>query len=143
MVEAMPSKPEADAAAIGQLFGSALIQAGELWMNTQRELLANIGAVMDGWVQLHRAALDTSSRALQRLHECRDLAELFGMQREWVSDYWQWAAAAVPAIGRDSASTVQTAIVGAREPAETGRADIQVRREPATKSGAEPATAAE
>lgn len=143
MNEAMPNKPEVDAAAIGRLVGSALMQEGELWMNTHKELLANLEAMVDSWLQLHRAALDASSRAFQRFHACSSLAELFDLQREWASDLWGWTATTVTTAGRDGAHAVQRAMARSREPAEAGRPDILVRREPATKGAAETAGAAE
>jgi hypothetical protein len=142
MIEAMPSKPEADAAS-GQLFGSAFAQGGELWMSTHRELLANLAAMMEGWLQLHRAAFDASSRALQKLHDCTTLAELFELQRGWASDFWGRIATTVPAIGGDGAPAVHRATARPREPAEAGRTDILVRRQPATISAAEATPAAE
>jgi hypothetical protein len=139
MAEAMPSKPEADAATVGRLFGSTLVQGGELWMNTQREMLANIGAMLEDWLQLNRAALDASARTLRRLHEWQSLAGLLRLQQEWVSDYWQWTGAAAEAGAR----TAREAAVGAREPAGTVRADIRVKRETATESAAKAVTAAQ
>jgi hypothetical protein len=141
MAEAMSSK-EADAATIGRLFEAALIQGSELWINTQKELLANIGAMLEDWLQLNRATLDTSSRTLRRLHEWQSLAGLLRLQQEWASDYWQWTGAAAPAA-EAGARTAREAAVGAREPAGTVRADIRVRRESAAESAATATTAAD
>jgi hypothetical protein len=142
MAEAMSSK-EADAATIGRLFEAALIQGSELWINTQKELLANIGAMLEDWLQLNRATLDTSSRTLRRLHEWQSLAGLFRLQQEWASDYWQWTAAAVPAAVDAGTRTARETAVRSREPAEAARTDIRVRREPATESAAKTTTTAE
>jgi hypothetical protein len=142
MAEAMPSK-EADAATVGRLFGSALIQGGELWVNAQKELLANIGAMLEDWLQLNRAALETSSRTLHRLHEWQSLAGLFRLQQEWASDYWQWTAAAAPAAVDAGTRAAREAAIRSREPAEGVRADIRVKREPATESAAKAVTAAQ
>jgi len=143
MAEAMPSKPEADAATVGRFFGSALVQGGEFWMNTQKELLANVGAMLEDWLQLSRTALDTSARTLRRLHEWQSLAGLLRLQQEWASDYWQWAAAAVPAAAEPGASAAREATARSREPAEAARADIRVRREPTAESAAKAMTAAQ
>ncbi|HJU16844.1 MAG TPA: hypothetical protein VJ770_10280 [Stellaceae bacterium] len=142
MTDAMHSKPEGEVAAIGRLFGSALVQGSEFYMNTHKELLANLGVMLEGWLQLNRATFNNSSRMLQRLQECQSLGELLRLQQEWASDYWQWTAATVPAAA-DSAPAAQRAMARPREPAETARADIRVRREPATENAAARATAAE
>jgi hypothetical protein len=140
MPEAMLSKPEADAAAIGRLFGSALIQGGELWMNIHEELLANFGAMLEGWLQLNRAALDTSARTLRKFHEYPSLAELFQLPQEWASEYWRWTATTASAAAEDSIRVTRSLAAHAREAA---RADIQVRPAPVTPAVAEAVSAAE
>jgi hypothetical protein len=142
MVEAMHGRSETEATAIGQLFGSALIQGGEAWMNAQKELLSGIEAMLESCLRLNRAALDTSARTLRKLHGYPSLAELFRLPQEWAAEYWQCAAAIVPAAAEEGVRAAQAAAIRPYEAAEAVRADIRVRREPARESATEAVTAA-
>ncbi len=141
MTETMPGKLGADAA-VGELFGAALIGETELWMNTHKELFANVAMMMESWLQLHRAAIEASSRALHRLSACSNLTELLQLQQEWMSDYWGWATA-IEGTGADGGvHAARKAATRLHDPVEAGRTDILVRRSPA-KNAAETVAAAE
>jgi hypothetical protein len=140
MPETISSKPQANTATIGRLFGSALIQGGELWMNTHKELLASIGAMLEDWLLLNRAALDASSRTLQKLHASPSLAELFQLPQEWASEYWRWTVTTASVATEDSIRVTRSLAAHAREAART---DIQVKPEPVSPPAAEAVAAAE
>ncbi|HEV2303694.1 MAG TPA: phasin family protein, partial [Stellaceae bacterium] len=97
------------AAAMGTLLGSALLKEAELLISAQGELLDNVETAVGNWVRRQRQALDSSSRSIQKIYECRNLLDLLQIQQQFVTDCLHWTAAEVRALGSDAAAVTRTA----------------------------------
>jgi phasin protein len=114
MIETTQHTPENATVMIGKLLGSAV--------DTQKELLAGLETIVAGWFERQRDALDSSARSLQKMYECRNLADLLRFQQDLVSAYLQWGVVEMRAAGRDTAQMTRKAATRLREGAgETAR----------------------
>lgn len=93
----------------GSILGSAFIREAELLIGAQGELLSNVENAVGNWVRRQREALDSSSRSIQRLYECRNLIDLMQVQQQFVTECLHWTAAEMRALGSDAAAVTRTA----------------------------------
>ena len=56
----------------GAVLTSAVLKRAEIWMNAQGEVLSVMEAAMADWMRRRREAMDTWSRSLQKMCECRN-----------------------------------------------------------------------
>jgi hypothetical protein len=61
------------------------------------------------WLRRQREALDSSTRSLQKICQCRSLMDLVQVQQQFVTDCLLWTAAEMRALGNDAAAVTRTA----------------------------------
>lgn len=131
---------------LGADFSAALARQTASWIESQRDLLTSAGTIMTGWLDRQREAIDKSGRSLQRVWECRNLADLLQVQQQFASEWMRWTATEWRAAGRDADTLTQKATAklseGTQEAAETWRRETTRRRQPAPEPAAETETAA-
>ena len=71
---------------------SAFLKGAEIWMNAQSEVLSVMEAAMADLMRRRGEAIDTWSRSLQRMCECRNPADLVQTQQDWIRDAMRLAA---------------------------------------------------
>ena len=91
-------------AAFGGAFASGVLREAEVWTSAQCELLSGMGALWTQWARRQREAIDASSRSLQRMCECRSLADLVQIQQQWLADAAQRGAADLGTLASDAAA---------------------------------------
>jgi hypothetical protein len=107
MIEATQRSSDNATLMIGKLMGSAV--------DAQKELLSGLEAIVAGWFERQRDALDTSARSLRKMYECRNLADLLRFQQDLVSSYLEWGVAEMRAAGRDTAQMTRKTATRFRE----------------------------
>lgn len=82
------NRAETSTAAIGPGRGLAagMLREIESWSSAQCELLSGIGTIWSDWLRRQREAIDASSRTLQQMYECRNVADLMRLQQQWLAD---------------------------------------------------------
>lgn len=133
-----------ETAAFGTDVGAAVAREASVWVDTQRDLLTSFGSIMTDWLHRQSEAIDASSRSLQRLWECRNVADLFQTQQQLLTDYLRFTAGQIRAAGRDADEmTRKTArfAEAAGEETETLRRNGHRRRGAAESERGEAATA--
>jgi hypothetical protein len=81
--------------------GSAFVKQAELWMGAQGDVLTGVETMINGWAQRQRQVLEASSRSMQRMCKARNMFDLLQVQHEWLSDYLNWTASEIRAVGND------------------------------------------
>ena len=90
--------------------GSAFVKQTELWMGAQGDVLTGVEAMITGWAQRQRRVFEASSRSMQRMCEARNMFDLLQAQHEWLSDYLNWTASEIRAVGNDIPAITQKAV---------------------------------
>ena len=70
----------------GRNLTSAVLKGAEIWTNAQVEVLSVMEAAMADWMRRRREAIDTWSRSLQKMCECRNPVEFVQTQQDWLCD---------------------------------------------------------
>ena len=65
---------------------SAFLKGAEIWINAHGEVLSAMEAVMADWMTRRQQAIDTWSRSLKKMCECRDPVDFIQTQQDWLSD---------------------------------------------------------
>jgi hypothetical protein len=86
----------------GAVLTSALLKGAEIWMNAQGEVLSVMEAAMAEWMRRRGEAIDTWSRSLQKMCECRNPADLVQTQQDWIRDAMRLAAFDICALAGDT-----------------------------------------
>ena len=102
----------------GAVLASAALKWAEIWMNAQGEVLSVMEAAMADWMRRRREALDTWSRSVQKMCECRNPVDFFQTQQDWLRD-------AIRALGGDITILTRKMTTGFEKPA---GADDDVRQ---------------
>jgi hypothetical protein len=113
MSETIRNPAEDAAVMIGKLMSSAV--------DVQKEMLAGLETITNGWFERQRDALDSSARSLRQMCECRNFADLFRVQQDLVSAYMHWTVAELRAAGRERAPASRKPTARLHEGSETGR----------------------
>lgn len=82
---------------------SAFLKGAEIWMNAHGEVLSAMEVVMSDWVIRRQQALDTWSRSLKKMCQCRDPVEFVQTQQDWLCDTIRLTASDIRALAGDSA----------------------------------------
>src|SRR5271168_5518502 len=90
--------------------GSALVKQAELWMGAQGDVLTGVETMITGWAQRQRRVFEASSLSMQRMCEARNMFDLLQAQHEWLSDYLNWTASEIRAVGNDLPAITRTAV---------------------------------
>ena len=81
---------------------SALFKGAEIWMNAQGEVLSVMEAAMADWMRRRREAMDTWSRSLQKMCECRNPVDFVQTQQEWLYGAIRLATFDIRALAGDT-----------------------------------------
>jgi hypothetical protein len=133
--------------AIGSMLGTAFLKEAERLIDAQGEVLNNLETAVGNWVRRQREALDSSTRSLQKIYECRNLMDLVQVQQHFVADCLHWTAAEMRALGSDAAAVTRIATARAgdmtRSAVEETRHAARAARESAQATRMQERTAAE
>jgi hypothetical protein len=97
-------------AACGDAIASAMLREAAIWADTQRELLSGAEAIWSEWLKRRCEAVEATSRSMQRIWECRNLAEVAQAQQDWLSGAVDRAAADLRSVA--SGTVILTRKVG-------------------------------
>ncbi len=96
-----------DTAGVGSLptsvLTSALLKGAEIWISAHGEVLSAMEAVMADWMTRRHEALDTWSRSIKRMCECRDPVDFVQTQQDWLCDAIRLTASDIRALAGDTA----------------------------------------
>jgi hypothetical protein len=70
----------------GAVLTSAFLKGAEIWMNAQGEVLSVMEAAMEDWTRRRNEAFDIWSRSLKKICDCRNPADFFQTQQDWIRD---------------------------------------------------------
>ena len=100
----------------GALLTSAFLKGAEIWMNAQGEVLSVMEAAMGEWMRRRVEAIDTWSRSLQKMCECRNPADLVQTQQDWIRDAMRLAAFDIRALAGDTTVLTREMTAGFDKP---------------------------
>jgi len=63
----------------------AATQSAEAWLDSHAELLHEVDAMTQAWVQRRRETIDAVRHSMEEMRKSRELADLLRIQQEWVS----------------------------------------------------------
>jgi len=81
----------------------------DLWFAKQAELLANVDALTNAWLDRRREGVDSMRAAIQQMTECRDPAEMLHIQQDWLSGALRRASDDVTMLNERITSMTQKA----------------------------------
>jgi len=84
--------------------GEIFAQNVNLCLTRQAELLANVNALTHGWLHRRREGVDAIRQAVEQLAECRDPAEIFHIQQDWLAGVSRRAMEDVAALNNGVSS---------------------------------------
>ena len=86
-----------------QELGSMTAGAADTWMEAQAALFNHVDMLARRWLERRREALDAARESLEEMRHCRDLAEIFRIQQDWLRGSMQ-------RIGSDFSEFTSTAL---------------------------------
>jgi hypothetical protein len=108
---------------------SAVFKGAEIWMNAQGEVLSVMEAAMAVWMRRRREAMDTWSRSLQKMCECRNSVDFVQTQQEWLYGAIRLATFAIRALAGDTVTLTRKMTTRFERP--VGGPDDDEHRRPA------------
>jgi hypothetical protein len=90
---------------------SALFKGAEIWMNAHGEIFSAMEAVMADWMTRRREALDSWSRSLNKMCQCRDAVDFVQTQQDWLCDAIRLTTSHIRALAGDTAILTGTGIL--------------------------------
>jgi hypothetical protein len=100
----------------GAILTSAFLKGAEIWMNAQGEVLSVMESVMVDWMKHRGEAIDTWSRSLQKMCECRNPADFVQTQQDWIRDAMRLAAFDIRALAGDTTVWTKKTPAGLENP---------------------------
>src|SRR5689334_21414922 len=94
----------------GVLVGATLVKEAELWMGAQGDVLAGVETIITGWARRQRQAYEASCQSVQNMCEARNLLDLIQAQHQWISDWLNWSASEVRAVGSEIPAMTRMAV---------------------------------
>jgi hypothetical protein len=86
MTQADQAESTRDEIIPGAVLISAFRKGAEIWMNAQGEVFSVMEAAMADWMRRRGKAIDTWSRSLQKMCDCRNPADFVQTQQDWIRD---------------------------------------------------------
>jgi hypothetical protein len=117
---------------------SAVLKGAEIWMNAQGEVLSAMEAAMADWMRRRREAMDTWSRSLQKMCECRNPAEFVQTQQDWLCDAIRLATFDIRALAGNTTILTREMTAGFEKPAGPDDDVRQTRRGRPEVGGSQP-----
>ena len=123
----------------GAVLTPAFLKEAEIWMNAQGEVLSVMEAAMADWMRRQREAIDTWSRSLQKMCECRDPVDFVQTQQDWICDTIRLAAFDIRALAGDTATLTRKMTSGFENPVGSPDDDVpRTRRGRPEAGGSQP-----
>ena len=91
---------------------AGVLRESETWLDAQCELLSGLGTIWTDWLKRQREAINASARSLQRMFECRNLADLAQIQQQFLADSTRRSASDITSLACDSMA-LTSRVVGA------------------------------
>jgi hypothetical protein len=114
----------------GRNLTSAVLKGAEIWTNAQVEVLSVMEAAMADWMRRRREAIDTWSRSLQKMCECRNPVEFVQTQQDWLCDAIRLSTFDARAWADDAVTFTGKMTAGLEKPAGPDDDVRQTRRKP-------------
>jgi hypothetical protein len=80
------SSESGGAAAAQDLVSQSLMGGAEALLAAQNEWLAAVEGSVTGWLHRRREAVEHARQSLERVPQCRTIADLTTLQQEWMSE---------------------------------------------------------
>lgn len=123
----------------GAVLTSAVLKGAEIWMNAQGEVLSVMEAAMADWMRRRREAIDTWSRSLQKMCECRNPGDFVQTQQDWLCDAIRLATFDIRALADDTATLTRKTTSGFEKPVGSREDDVpETRRGKPEAGGSQP-----
>jgi hypothetical protein len=119
-------------AAYGDAITSAMLREAVVWADAQRELLSGAEAIWSDWLKRRSEAVEATSRSMQKIWECRNLAEVAQAQHDWLTG-------AVDRVAADLTSVASGTAILTRRVGEIGRSSKVLSRPGWPPASPEPA----
>jgi hypothetical protein len=121
----------------GAVLTSAVLKGAEIWMNAQGEVLSVMEAATADWMRRRREAVDTWSRSLRKMCECRNPADFVQTQQDWLCDAIRLATRDIRALAGDTTILTRKMAAGFEKPAGPDD-DIRLTRRRPDAGGSQP-----
>src|SRR5260221_1359345 len=104
MTEFKQTEDSRASAAYGNAITSAMLREAAVWADAQRELLSGAEAIWSDWLKRRSEAVEATSRSMQRIWECRSLAEVAQAQHDWLAGAADRVAADLTSVASGTAN---------------------------------------
>src|SRR5215813_1317109 len=94
----------------GVLAGVTLVKEAELLMSAQGDVLAGVENMITGWARRQRQAYEASCQSMKRMYEVRSLLDLVQVQHQCLSDWLNWSASEIRAVGSEIPAMTRMAV---------------------------------
>jgi hypothetical protein len=122
----------------GAVLTSVVLKGAEICMNAQGEVLSALECAMEDWIRRRREAMDTWSRSLQKMCECRNPVDFVQTQQDWLCDAIRLATFDIRALAGDTVTLTRTMAAGFEKPAGPDDDVPQTRRGRPEVGGSQP-----
>jgi hypothetical protein len=93
------ARADAEAGSASTNLASAVTQSAGAWLEGQAELLHEVNAMTQAWLQRRRETIAEMRQSIEEMRNSRELADLLRIQQEWLtgslrrvaSDFEAWA----------------------------------------------------
>jgi hypothetical protein len=118
---------------------SALFKGAEIWINAHGEIFSAMEAVMADWMTRRREALDSWSRSLKRMCQCRDAVDFVQTQQDWLCDAIRLTTSDIRALASDTAILTRQLSTGVEKTVGSAADDyLKTRRGRPETAGSQP-----
>jgi hypothetical protein len=135
----MISRNQPDTAGLGTLpavvLGSAFLKGAEIWINAQGEILSAMETAMADWMRRRHKALDTWSRSLKKMWECRDPGDFVQTQQDWLCDAVRLTASDIRALAGDTTALTRQLSTGVEKTVGSAADEILKTRRGRSETG--------
>jgi hypothetical protein len=114
----------------GAVLTSAVLKGAEIWTSAQGGVLSVMEAGMADWMRGRREAMDTWSRSLQKMCECRNPVDFVQTQQDWLRDAIRLATFDICALAGDTTFLTKKTTAGFEKRAGPDDDVRQTRRRP-------------
>jgi hypothetical protein len=101
----------------GVVLTAAFLKGAEICVNAQVEVLSAMEALMADWTRRRHEAVDTWSRSVQKMCECRDPVDFVQTQQDWLRDAIRLTALDIRSLAGDTAILTRKMMAGLEKPA--------------------------
>jgi len=93
-----------DAIRLDDAVVTVMLRQAEAWASAQSRLLSDVEQLWADWTTWQREAMEASNRTLQRMGECRNLADLAQLHQHWIADTTRRATLNFGTLANDAAA---------------------------------------